>query len=198
MTAQLVDFAAARRARGIESVEDVAARHVVEVERYLADARERLLAETRSLPGPFAAAALLEILSVTEFDPDDYWTDLNPPRLVVGATRLGAFNECRRYDVTTGTVDGKRVGEPWTYEENCRGALSALRAAIGDLRKAEREPGRRRVAARRRMLTAAKRHLLRVLFRFGRRRIDFDELEWHTDWDGRCTYTRRREPRQRA
>ena len=40
--ARLVDFAAARRQRGLESVEDVAARHVDEVKRYLAEGRERL------------------------------------------------------------------------------------------------------------------------------------------------------------
>jgi hypothetical protein len=184
MTAQVIDFARAVRARKVASIEDNRARQIEEVKRYLEEGRKRLRAEALALAGPFKNAALLAADRVTEFDPGHPY-----------GSCLGYFNACRRYDVSTGMIDGELVSEFETYEDWCRRALVALRFAIAELDKAKREPGQRRVVARRRLLSKAKRDLLDVLFRFGRRRIDHRELEWRTDFDGLWTYTRRREPR---
>jgi len=195
MTAQVIGFAAAREKRGLPSVRDLYAEHVESVRLHMARERERLRAEALELPGRFRDAALAAVERVTTFDPDDFERSEDPPQIVRGADRLGHLNRRRRYHIETGTIDGKIVPEPETYEAWCREALGALRIAIAEFNKAKGEPGGRRVAQRRRMLREKKRELLIVLFEFGRRRVDHAELEWFTDWDGACTYTRRREPR---
>ncbi len=155
--AEIIDFAAAR-AR-MASSDSPRAR--------LEAARRRLTAEAQSLPRPWHAGAL----SIVE-----WCTDYKNCHL------LDYVEKCRSESAVLIRAQEVRYGfRIVRYATQVQDRLDELRAAIDDLRGVEHSGDRRnlsrKLGVKRRALTIAKRNLLATLFHYGRRRIDWQELE---------------------
>ena len=146
--AQLIDFDAARRRLRPGDVYPINAN-----EKYAEVRRRCLLAEALALPKPWHRIALAE------------------------AERWSTVDDYRSEDtLKLKAHEAKHGGRLCRYATSVPNCVDELRVAIENLREAERTD-RASLPYKRRVLTMAKRRLLQLLFRYGRRRIDWVEID---------------------